>query len=580
MVRWIVPFEESEPTGPSGTGGAVSLLGLDGDPASSRPSSISGGRLPVICLLAGIFLVSAIRIRLLTFPLERDEGEYAYFGQLILQGIPPYVISYNLKLPGTYYSYALIMVVFGQSTRGIHLGLLAVSIGSMLLIYLISRRMFDPWAGAVAAIVTGLVSASPTLLGQAAHANHFVTLYMLAGFYLLLQALERHSVLYSLLGGISMGLAFLSKQPAFFFCLFGPLVLILLRGKSEAIPGVASTKRAAPPHIISSLLAYSAGLAIPVGLTFAVMRFAGVFDRFWFWTVVYPEVYGARIPIAGAWSVFKARFPDVVSVFTPFWIMAGLGVPALFLYPGKRRNRLVAAVFLFFSFLTCVPGFHFRQHYFLPLVPSLGLMVGIFIRTVQEQSGRVFRPARLFTAGAFIATAAAGLAAQRTFFFEKNPTELCRTVYGSNPFPESLPVSGYIRQNSRQNDAVFVYGSEPQIYFYSNRKSATGYIYMYDLAYRHRYLTQMQSDMIRQVERNKPRIIIYVSTPGSWLVEDRQVIKPLSDWIGGYIRQNRYEPAFWADIGASEQTVYVSGEPARTYAPKSDNYVTVFRRSD
>jgi len=35
-------------------------------------------------------LVIAIRIRLLGIPLERDEGEYAYAGQLMLQGIPPY----------------------------------------------------------------------------------------------------------------------------------------------------------------------------------------------------------------------------------------------------------------------------------------------------------------------------------------------------------------------------------------------------------------------------------------------------------------------------------------------------------
>ena len=42
----------------------------------------------------------AIRIRLLGIPLERDEGEYAYAGQLILQGIPPYKLAYNMKFPG------------------------------------------------------------------------------------------------------------------------------------------------------------------------------------------------------------------------------------------------------------------------------------------------------------------------------------------------------------------------------------------------------------------------------------------------------------------------------------------------
>ena len=45
-------------------------------------------------------LVVAIRIRLLGIPLERDEGEYAYAGQLILQGIPPYKLAYNMKFPG------------------------------------------------------------------------------------------------------------------------------------------------------------------------------------------------------------------------------------------------------------------------------------------------------------------------------------------------------------------------------------------------------------------------------------------------------------------------------------------------
>jgi hypothetical protein len=47
-------------------------------------------------------LVLAIRIRLLGIPLERDEGEYAYAGQLTLQGIPPYKLAYSMKFPGTF----------------------------------------------------------------------------------------------------------------------------------------------------------------------------------------------------------------------------------------------------------------------------------------------------------------------------------------------------------------------------------------------------------------------------------------------------------------------------------------------
>src|SRR5881409_4340082 len=78
-------------------------------------------------------LVIAIRIRLLGVPLERDEGEYAYAGQLILQGVPPYTLAYNMKFPGTFAAYAAIMSIFGQTIAGIHLGLLLVNTATIIL---------------------------------------------------------------------------------------------------------------------------------------------------------------------------------------------------------------------------------------------------------------------------------------------------------------------------------------------------------------------------------------------------------------------------------------------------------------
>src|SRR5437667_5710815 len=74
-----------------------------------------------------VLLVFVVRVRLREMPLERDEGEYAYAGQLMLQGIPPYKEAYNMKLPGTYAAYAVIMALFGQSASAIHFGLALVS---------------------------------------------------------------------------------------------------------------------------------------------------------------------------------------------------------------------------------------------------------------------------------------------------------------------------------------------------------------------------------------------------------------------------------------------------------------------
>src|SRR5271155_5964386 len=84
-------------------------------PASStRLLTLSASSALAVVLLAIIFF-GLIRYRLRDMPLERDEGEYAYSGQLILQGIPPYKLAYNMKLPGTYAAYAVIMGVLGET---------------------------------------------------------------------------------------------------------------------------------------------------------------------------------------------------------------------------------------------------------------------------------------------------------------------------------------------------------------------------------------------------------------------------------------------------------------------------------
>jgi len=93
-------------------------------------------------LLVILAIVVAIRIRLLNMPLERDEGEYAYAGQLLLQGTPPYQEVYNMKWPGVYAAYALIMAMFGQTAGGIHAGLILVNLATAVLVF---GRQIEAW---------------------------------------------------------------------------------------------------------------------------------------------------------------------------------------------------------------------------------------------------------------------------------------------------------------------------------------------------------------------------------------------------------------------------------------------------
>src|SRR3954465_6860244 len=88
-------------------------------------------------------IIAVVRISVMNFPLERDEGEYAYAGQLILQGIPPYQLAYNMKFPGTYGAYALIMALFGQTPAGIHFGVMCVTSLTALMLYGLGKKILD-----------------------------------------------------------------------------------------------------------------------------------------------------------------------------------------------------------------------------------------------------------------------------------------------------------------------------------------------------------------------------------------------------------------------------------------------------
>src|SRR4029077_5672710 len=233
-------------------------------------------------------LIVTIRIRLLGIPLERDEGEYAYAGQLLLQGIPPYKLAYSMKFPGTYVAYAITMFLFGQTITAIHLGLLFVNSATSALIFFIGKRLLNSTVGIVAAVSYALLSLSPSVLGFAAHATHFVVLPVLGGAFLLLNQQKPLGVRRQFVSGLLMGLGLLMKQPALFFILFGAIYLFL----TDVRAGLVLQKA------IRRNMVFIAGAVIPLVITFLALCYTGVFAKFWFWTVHYAHEFGTLLSMS------------------------------------------------------------------------------------------------------------------------------------------------------------------------------------------------------------------------------------------------------------------------------------------
>jgi hypothetical protein len=185
-----------------------------------------------------LVLVAAVRLRLLNFPLERDEGEYAYSGQLMLQGIPPYQLAYNMKFPGTYAAYAVIMALFGQTPAGIHFGVLCLTTLTALMLFWLGKQMLDWTAGMVAATFYAVMAASPTMLGLAGHATHFAAFFGTAGLCSLWKARQNGKGSIVILSGILFGLTVLMKQHGAVIALWAAIVFtVTTLCRTEIPPG-------------------------------------------------------------------------------------------------------------------------------------------------------------------------------------------------------------------------------------------------------------------------------------------------------------------------------------------------------
>jgi hypothetical protein len=483
-----------------------------------------------------VLLAVAVRLRLLSTPLERDEGEYAYAGQLMLEGIPPYKLAFNIKLPGTYASYAVLMGIFGQTTEGIHLGFLLVNLATMTLVFLIARRLLDTPQAIVACASYALLSLSPVIEGLQGHATHTVVLMAMGGVWLLLRARASGRAWSYVLSGVLFGLSFVCKQPWIFFGMFGGAVL--LRDAASA-PSVERRRK------WLHFAVFCAGAATPFLATCCWMWCAGTFHRFWFWTMVFAPVHGGQLREEQVWWQLDELARHAIAL-EEWGLAAVVGLVCLLIDPEQRNAKFFIAGLLGFTLMALTVSLYFYPHYFILLLPVVSLLTAAAVRGLVRVTGWK-------VAGCGFALACVGfILANRTIWFQSTPEDAVRAIYPADPFPEAVKVARYIREHSSEQDTIGMLGSEPEIFFHALRHSASGYIYMYDLMKMGPYAPIMQADLQRDIEQAKPLFLVIVNVPSSWS-RIRNSDTTIFDWSRGYAGKY-YRPAAQISLGGMGRT--------------------------
>src|SRR5690349_5993018 len=107
----------------------------------------------IFILLLILALGFMMRLTFLHEPFERDEGVYAYIGQVLLDGGIPYRDVLDIKPLGIYYIYAIGTALFGATTESIRLFTAFYSLATGICIFFLTRKLGGPRAGLCAALL-------------------------------------------------------------------------------------------------------------------------------------------------------------------------------------------------------------------------------------------------------------------------------------------------------------------------------------------------------------------------------------------------------------------------------------------
>ena len=516
----------------------------------------------------GVFLAiyAIIRTNFLDVPFERDEGDYCLAGQLVLEGGTPYVDFYEQKPPGLFYTYAFLELIFGKNNQMLHVAFILINLLTSWFLYKACDKIFDSRISGYAAAVAFLVlSMNPFVSGFTIQSEHLIAFFLSASLMALSIALRKDHWKWYLFAGMLVSWSMTIKQNGLFFTVaFG--ILLLLMASQLKWPRVLALR---------NIGAYIAGTFAPVLLLILIIAVQGAFDDMVFWVYNYPkEAYVSNIPFDRGMTYLKYWFEKISETYMVYWLGAGLGLIGLWITKLSWQKKAGLTVFALFLFLSIVPGYRFYGHYWLHLLPGVAFLFGSVFYVLEEKLSKyALVPFALFALVTIIGLSS--VIGHQDYYFKPNLDRVVRSVYGTNPFPETKKLSDYIKRNSTEGDQIVVVGSEPQVHFYTKLSSPSRHTFLAFLVSNHPKENEWHEELKSDIENAEPRYMLMVWHPMSWAFREG-ADDSIVNWLNNY-GKIYYKPVAYADL-VSPSTKYVWGDEAKNYQPTSDKYLVLLER--
>jgi len=517
-------------------------------------------------------LLIALRWNSLETPLTRDEGEYAYAAQILKHGQVPYEHAFMQKPPMVVYTYALANALAPNTFWFPRVLAAAFAALVTCLVGLVARFEFGRGFALPAMWLTTPMLLCPGLWQFTANTEMFMILPLWAA--IAVYVVSRHHLSaicdsrQTTEGGAPPP-TFPGSRGAWFVA--GVLGATALWYKYTALPILALL------FVVWSIQDWRAGcggrgllgrgLCAVLGATIAsaaeleplLARDGG--RRLWECTVVYNHFYraSATFGVSGLSTWLWAFWVD-------WWFLFLL--PAFLLVRPRRRVWFWVGMFLAAWVST---GASAMGHYYVVVMPFWALLAAVAIAEAAALAATKLPFSQATLRRAFTAVVVLWVCLPDLPWITCTKEEFAAVkAGGGNAFIESQAVARRVAELTSPADPVFVAGSEPQILYYANRFSPTRFVIVYPLMLSTPLARGYQQEVMRDLERRPPAVIVLARSPFSWMPQKQSPLdfmnylekllaehyNPVGAWVGEGQSGEWEEPLLDADRAKASLVVF------------------------
>lgn len=441
-------------------------------------------RLVLLILLATTLLA----LPAITYPLGRDQGEFATIARGLLNGRVPYLELWNPKPPAVFYVYALAMSLFGQTEAALRSLDFAIVPLTAAALYLLGRRIAGRPTGLWAALIFPVFYFTETFWTLTQN-DGIVLLPMTMAVLGLVQAADPtdspRALRWAFLTGVLAGIVFWFKYP---FVLFTGLLVL----------GYLGLRWPLNRADLRPILAFVIGLAALLLLPALALIGLGAWPEF---------IRSAQVTASYTALTFNpADFRDLMTTALGFrwshwgllFILAGIGLVAaarIKPQPGSpqsgRSSCPLAFVMLWLLFTIAIMLVQAKgyDYHWLPMLPPLALLAASALHQITRSIGnpRVQTAFRLGAAAVLLGILVVGIWPKTWRYLtgqEDRLTYASRFTAGAAEefkADESLKVAALLRERVVPGDSLYIWGFRPEIYYLSRLNPATRFIFQFPL---------------------------------------------------------------------------------------------------